>query len=257
LEMTDVQPGGTIPLILTWHALASVTGEYTIAPLLDQVDGARRLRCLEEPVGLTYRPDKWEVSEVVRDWHDLRVPPDTPPGLYEILLEVLETGENIGEVGLGRLEIQGRPHRFDVPEIQHSVEARVGQGALLLGYDLEGAELGPGDAIKLTLYWQALEELQVSYTVFTHLLDADAQMWGQVDSAPLSGEAPTTGWVRDEIISDEYEIAVDPEAPPGEYVIEIGMYDASTGQRLPVSSARGELLGDRIVLAGIRVLAAE
>jgi hypothetical protein len=125
---------------------------------------------------------------------------------------------------------------------------------LFLGYDLSSEDVKPGDTLHLTLYWQALSEMQVSYTVFTHLLDANERTWGQMDSIPLRGEAPTTSWVSGEVIADEYDIAVDEGAPPGDYAIEIGMYDASTGQRLPVLAGGQLLEGDRLLLGQIRVL---
>jgi len=115
----------------------------------------------------------------------------------------------------------------------------------------------PGHAIQLTLYWQALHEMSVSYTVFTHLLDAEEGLWGQMDSIPLRGEAPTTSWVSGEVVTDEYEIVVDTDAPPGEYVIEVGMYDASTGERLPVYDTSAELEGHRVLLEATRVLVTE
>jgi len=65
----------------------------------------------------------------------------------------------------------------------------------------------------------------------------------------VSGTYPTTGWVEGEVITDEYEIAVKSDAPPGDYQIEVGMYDAATGQRLPVFDEGGTRLpGDRILL---------
>ena len=40
-----------------------------------------------------------------------------------------------------------------------------------------------------------------------------------------------------------------PDAAPGEYHLEIGMYDATTGQRLPVySEEQQRLMGDLILL---------
>jgi len=57
-----------------------------------------------------------------------------------------------------------------------------------------------------------------------------------------------------EILTDEYEIVVNPEAPPGEYVIEIGMYDASTGERLPIHMDGQRLEGDRLLLGVVRVV---
>jgi hypothetical protein len=99
--------------------------------------------------------------------------------------------------------------------------------------------------------------MQVSYTVFTHLLDAKRQIWGQMDSIPLRGEAPTTGWIPGEIITDSYDLVMEPAAPPGSYTVEVGMYDATTGQRLPVLDASGQAKDDRILLQGTEVLAAE
>jgi hypothetical protein len=254
LGQSTVHPGQTVPLILTWRALADVAHEYAVSLALQQTDGATRLRGLEEPVGVSYPPSQWKRSDLVRDWHDLQLPADIPTGDYELTLRVLEGGRTIGQASLGRVQVRGRPHQFDVPEIQHPLEARLGDGVLFLGYDLSSEDVKPGDTLHLTLYCQALSEMQVSYTVFTHLLDANERTWGQMDSIPLRSEAPTTSWVSGEVIADEYDITVDAGAPPGDYAIEIGMYDASTGRRLPVSIAGRLLEGDRLVLGQIRVL---
>jgi hypothetical protein len=90
--------------------------------------------------------------------------------------------------------------------------------------------------------------MDVSYTVFTHLLDGNNAIWGQHDSVPGGGNLPTTGWVVDQVIEDKYLLTVKPDAPAGGYAIEVGMYDAATGRRLEVLSAEGESMGDRILL---------
>ena len=91
--------------------------------------------------------------------------------------------------------------------------------------------------------------MTVSYTVFTHLLGKDGSIWGQRDNIPVKGTYPTTGWREGEIIADEYEITVKSDAPPGKYQIGVGMYDAATGQRLPVfDESKAPLPGDRILL---------
>jgi hypothetical protein len=56
---------------------------------------------------------------------------------------------------------------------------------------------------------------------------------------PGNGTLPTTGWVKGEVIADEYEFTVRPDAPPGEYLIEVGMYDAQTSRRLTVLGSQG------------------
>ena len=247
-------PGETVRLALYWRAAEDLARDYLLSLQLKDEQQETRLEQKARPVDGTYPTTEWDAGEVLRDWHDLQLPPDTPSGRYELLLQVLEEGETIGQASLGSLEVSGRLHQFDIPSIQHPLEARLGDTISLLGYDLGQESVTRGDRLQLTLYWQALEEMQVSYTVFTHLLDKGGQIWGQTDSIPLRGEAPTTSWVTGEIISDQYDIVVDPEAPSGNYVIEIGMYDPSTGQRLPVFANGQREEGDRLLLEEVKIL---
>jgi 4-amino-4-deoxy-L-arabinose transferase-like glycosyltransferase len=250
-------PGETVRLALYWRAEEDVSRDYTLSLRLNDADEETLVEQRGRPVDGTYPTSEWDAGEVLRDWHDLNLPPDLPSGSYELFLQVLDSGEIVGQVGLGPIEVRGRPHRLDVPDIQHPLEAHVGDDVLLLGYGLSAEEVAPGDTLKLVLYWQAEDEIGVSYTVFTHLLDAGGRIWGQMDGLPLGGEAPTTSWVKGEIITDEYAIAVDQEAPPGEYVIEIGMYDAISGRRLPTHDSEGRSLGDRVILQPMRLLGTE
>jgi hypothetical protein len=170
------------------------------------------------------------------------------------MLQVLEDGEAVHESTLQEIQVTGRLRQFEIPEMDHRLEGRLGDGVLLLGYDLNTEQIRPAEVVQVTLHWQALQEMAVSYTVFTHLLDPVGQIWGQMDSDPWRGKAPTTSWMVGEVITDPYEILVDADAPPGPYAIEIGMYDASTGRRLPafVDGQREE--GDRLLLHEVMVL---
>jgi hypothetical protein len=174
----------------------------------------------------------------------------------------------VGEIVLPSLAVEGRSRVFEVPPIQHRLSANLGGQVELLGYDLDPNELRAGEAIHLTLYWRALNEMEVSYTVFVHLINKENRIWGQRDSVPGNGTLPTTGWVEGEVIADEYELTVRPDTPPGEYLIEVGMYDAQTSHRLHVLSTacpepsrrvEGPVLGgpkpeDRILLNEVVVV---
>ena len=125
-----------------------------------------------------------------------------------------------------------------------------------LGFDLSTDSPHRGDLLDLTLYWQALGEMEESYSLFTHLLGSyneatGGPLWGQDDSLPLRGSYPTTRWKEGEIVVDFYHLPIPPEAPAGEYEIEIGIYLLSTLERLPVRGPGGE--SDRILLGRIRV----
>jgi hypothetical protein len=143
--------------------------------------------------------------------------------------------------------------RFTVPEIQHPMEATLGDQVRLLGYALSPPPYKRGGALHLTLYWQAMTRMEKSYTVFVHLLNKDGMMGGQWDSVPGSSLLPTTNWLEGEVIADEYEVPIKAGAPPGEYTIEIGMYEPSTGERLEVRGEGGDVEGNSIVLHKIQI----
>ncbi len=128
------------------------------------------------------------------------------------------------------------------------MSARLGESIQLLGYDLDQQEAAAGDTLRLTLYWHALSEIESSYTVFNHLIDDENRTWGQSDGIPGDGALPTSSWISGEYVVDEYEIPVQSDTPPGEYLLEAGMYDLTTMLRLPIVDSEGAVLGDRILL---------
>ena len=254
LPVRAVSPGQAVSVALYWQALQDVQRDFLLSLGLKDSKGVVRIEHKARPVDDTYPTSEWDEGEILRDWHDLALPPDMPEGVYQLSVGVLEAEELLGEAVLGQIQVRGRPHQFTIPDIQYPMDARLGKGARFLGYDLSTHEVVAGGTLQLTLYWQALKEVRGSYTVFTHLLDAKNEIRGQRDSIPSQGEAPTTSWVEGEVIIDEYEITLDSEAPSGEYVIEIGMYDASTGQRLPVFSDGEDLEHERLLLGVVQIV---
>jgi hypothetical protein len=118
----------------------------------------------------------------------------------------------------------------------------------LLGYRLEGTQFRPGDEIPLGLLWKAQGTVDTDYTVFVHLLDQKQRIWEQMDTFPLRGAWPTTRWCPGQILLDEYVITVNPDAPTGRYLLEVGMYDVLSDQRLPAFQGGKPLPGNRILL---------
>jgi len=138
------------------------------------------------------------------------------------------------------------------------VNANLGDKVELTGYklttDIASPQSGilttaPNTALRLTLYWHVLAPMEISYTVFTHLLDADGQLWAQKDNPPARGSYPTTDWRVGETIVDKYDIIIPPNAPAGRYELEVGLYDATTGQRLPLLDKTGQKQNERVLLS--------
>ena len=71
-----------------------------------------------------------------------------------------------------------------------------------------------------------MQATERSYTGFVHLLDQEGRIVAQDDHLPLHGQRPTTAWVEGEVIEDGYELRLPADLPPGDYWLEIGLYDA-------------------------------
>jgi len=138
------------------------------------------------------------------------------------------------------------------------INAHFGDKVELAGYklttDVASPQSGilttaPNTALRLTLYWRVLAPMETSYTVFTHLLDANGQLWAQKDNPPVRGSYPTTEWRVGETIVDKYDIVIPPDAPAGQYELEVGLYDATTGQRLLLLDRTGQRQDERVLLS--------
>jgi hypothetical protein len=185
------------------------------------------------------------------------VPPALASGDYSLHLRVADPDEAlVAEVPLGTLGIQGWPRQFDVPEMQVIVDANFGDQMELIGYDVQlPPDTSDTPSLDIVIYWRALAEMDASYIGFVHLLDEAGQVTSQVDHVPGDGAFPTSGWLPGEVIADKYQIpypsdaTLEDEALWTQPLIEIGVYDPATGERLPALNNRGEIVADHIVLS--------
>lgn len=128
--------------------------------------------------------------------------------------------------------------------LSNPVIADFGAQVRLVGYDLEQTEVQPGNAISLTLYWQAQQPPERDYSIFVHLVDEVDIVQASHDSYPAAGRMATTDWPLSSIIPDRHTLTIPETAPaPGRLRIEIGVYDYTTGERLRVDGQDHLVIG--------------
>ncbi len=250
LPANTFSPGERLPLTLYWQALTAPVADYRVGVGLRDAADRPVAQHWDRPANGRYPTTNWLAGEVLRDWQDLAIPVTLAAGDYRLVVTLSDDLKTVGQVALGSVRVSGRPRQFSPPTVGNPLSRKVNNQIAFLGYDLPSNRIQPGQPLTLTLYWQALAEMKQSYTVFVHLLGPDGRVWGQQDNPPGKGALPTTGWAPGEYITDPYEIPLKPDAPPGEYQVEIGLYDAVTGARLPVTDTNEQAQGDRILLSG-------
>ena len=107
LPSTDVHPGDTLSMQLTWQALKLMDRRYTafvhlLGPHNSTLDSSLWAQDDHEPGQATYSTDRWFPGEVVIDTFHLHIPTDAPPGEYTLSTGFyeLETMERLPLVDL-------------------------------------------------------------------------------------------------------------------------------------------------------------
>lgn len=99
----------------------------------------------------------------------------------------------------------------------------------------------PGQELRVTLYWEALEGERAERSVSVRLGDETGWLFAQQDSMPVGGARPTSAWRPQETVRDVYYLSVPPDIPSGGLSLDVVVYDTYTQEVIPFAEA-GEVL---------------
>ena len=100
-------------------------------------------------------------------------------------------------------------------------------------------ELHPNQAVRVSLYWEALAAPGAERTVSVRLFDSFGALVAQHDSLPGEGNKPTSWWQEGWKLRDVHSFQVPPAIQPGEGALEIVVYDSLSSQVMPFSASDG------------------
>jgi hypothetical protein len=106
------------------------------------------------------------------------------------------------------------------------------------------AGVDDGEALAVTVNWQALQPVDFDYNVFVHAVDESGALLAQWDGQPQRGGEPypMTSWVAGEVVSDTYPLQMAPADRDRLAAIALGLYNWQTGARLPVGDGDSVLV---------------
>ena len=262
-----VRPGDDLEYTLYWRALQALQKNYHgLVHLVDRE--GRPIAKQDQWAGSFFRPPIfWDIFSLQRDRYPLRIPQDTPSGLYWPIVGLYEfKGVDLLPVADANGQVVGDTYRLPPVKVlgappagrpQHEVSAQLGDLATLVGYDLALPEAGlrAGSQISLTLYYRTNAATAQDLTRFAQLYSPELGMAAQQDSPPAQGGNPTWSWVPGEVVSETVTLTVGQAARPGKYALQVGLYNASDGLRVPVRDQAGKPVpGDQVVLTELSLL---
>jgi 4-amino-4-deoxy-L-arabinose transferase-like glycosyltransferase len=243
LSTERVAPGEQLNLRLYWENLSQGEGGQLFVRVVDD-RGYTWAQAISQPADGFEEAARVRHS-IVESRADLEVPVGTPPGVYNIRFGFYAPSarsaggsghkEVIGEFTLPPGEgmvtvVKGGPlpsvSRLDV---RYPVQAPVGEGLELLGYDLSQDEVAPGQSFWLALYWRAGARITRKYAACLWLLDrsgVEVQKW---ERAPVGGQYPAMEWDAGEIVKNPWPLAVPEDLAPANYEMILAVVDYASG----------------------------
>ena len=246
LPARRARAGESFPITVYWQKLSDTKENYFQSNQLLDVQ-------LRRMGGVDRRPMRshtacWDMDEVLADHYSVPVYAEATDGVYYLMIGVYQglseqatylplvhegRRQEVANVTIGPIKVGGPPPGTVVNSCspKHRVNISLGDVIQLVGYDLTQRE----QSLQLRVCWQSIAQTENNYTVFVHLLNQSGEMVAQMDQPPLQGAYPTAVWDPGEIVPDDIAVPLPQALSGGEYILEVGLYDPISGERLCVS----------------------
>lgn len=134
-----------------------------------------------------------------------------------------------------------------------------GNALNLVGSRWLDGSVTPGETAELVTTWQVTDPAMVGPAVppafetdmvlFTHVINDTGDIIAQQDSL----EAPSWDWQAGDVFLQVHPVTIPDGVPPGLYKTTVGIYDRSSGDRLPLLNSAGEIVDNRAFVVPLSV----
>ncbi|HEX6385402.1 MAG TPA: 6-pyruvoyl-tetrahydropterin synthase-related protein, partial [Anaerolineae bacterium] len=128
--------------------------------------------------------------------------------------------------------------------------------ARLLGHQALPNVLPADEPLEIILYWRPLSLMTDDYRVGLTLVDSAGRRWSASDlrdSRWFRNPPPTTGWPPDHYVLTAFLVDALPGTPPGEYTLQLSLFERNTLAPLTTYDEAGRSLGPWVTLATVRL----
>ncbi len=244
-------------LALYWYAPQQVEQRFTVRVTLADALGVP-VKMIDNAYPGDNPTTGWEAGMLVRDVYRLPLDERPAPVAYTLSVAVVDpqSGEPVpvqdglpGATTSGVGTLKRAPQPVTIPAEAQKLDALFDESIALLQAQLP-MSVARGEPLPLTLFWASRAPVERNYTVFLHLLRADGEFVAAFDAPPLEGLYPTSFWAPGEIIADRRELPLN--VPPGDYLLQAGLYELESGARLPPSGDSADF-ADRLTIGSVIV----
>ena len=232
-------PGHPLVASIAWGTAGVLQRDLDVLLALTGA-GGETIAEAQFPLVEGWPSSSWPAGTLAWGHYQLVPPPGTASGTYQLSATLLENADGAPSskaFPLGEVEVQEAICDLAVGLDGEPANVLYGNELRLAAYTAEQAD----DQLKLHLFWRAERFIDREYTVFVHVFDPETAVpAAQDDGRPRDGAYMMQHWWPGEVVDDRVTVTL-AGVPAGEYGIAIGVYDPTTGERLPIVRADGEL----------------
>ncbi len=234
-----------MPVVITWQPDSDNSPAWQTELVVQGLFGGEVSSTRDGAGPADLPPMAWRSGELVRDQYSLRLPYDVRPGWYRLSLTRWRDGRAADGALLGLIRVEDYPRTPVAAQVQHPVDARVGELSLLTR----------GRTHSFITHWRVEQAPARDGVLFLHMLTSNNVLVSQDDNPPI-----VDGKVRNMLtyragdgIDQEHRLFLPQDLPAGEYRLYAGIYDREGGLRWPAQQD-GRPARDDLILLGTIIL---
>jgi 4-amino-4-deoxy-L-arabinose transferase-like glycosyltransferase len=247
-----VEPGETATIKLFWR---KVTEAANPAVTTVEVVGRHYATVGDLPAsyhgGGTLPSTLWPLDQLISEQVQVPIAADAAaPTLGRFWLRLVGV-DGLWEVGTIKIV----PTTW--PPAHGPALAQIGDGIAVTQATASPTVVRAGEPITVTVQWQVKTAPAAELVTFVHLGDPAVAPLVQADGPARQGDYPARLWAAGEVIDDQYMLTIPPTLAAGVYPLQIGLYYAATGERLPLWQGAERLPYDSLPVGEITVQSPE
>jgi hypothetical protein len=219
--------GQTLMVNTTWRPAGPGAATLSLVPASNLLDAA--------PLTLATATEQMGASGPATRSSALAIPKDIPPGVYFVTVQWADRGGlRTALTGAGRERglVNLAPVWIDDPGPAAEPGAPVAQfGPAIELLSARPALAEPG-VLSLNLNWHALQDIAENDQISLRLRDVAGAEWAGSDTQLGYGYYPTPMWRPGEVIPDFYRLPLPDGTPPGDYLLDLNLYNPASGASL-------------------------
>ena len=131
------------------------------------------------------------------------------------------------------------------PKPQHKLDVNMEDRLQVLGYDVTDQSghlmdvVAPGRKYRMRTYYRVLSGgISTEWEAFIHIDGFHRRHNG--DHKPMDGKYPFALWLKDDLLVDDYEFALEPNFSPGAYTVYFGLFVGDTRLKVKTGPSDGD-----------------